>query len=58
MIMLLQLYCGIFKSQNNLFKHFQEYLGIFTDTDTYSATLTGIQLGGIGGIEEPLPSPF
>ena len=41
-------------SQNSLFKHFQEYLGIFRNIDTYSARLTGAQVG-----EEERPSlPF
>ena len=35
-------------SQNSLFKHFQGYLGIFRDTDRYSATSTGAQLKGGG----------
>ena len=36
-------------SQNScLFKHFQGYLGIFRDTDAYSAPLTGAQLGRRG----------
>ena len=38
----------------SLFKHFQGHLGIFGDTDTFSATLTGAQLGGGG---RP-PPPF
>ena len=29
----------------NLFKHFQEYLGIFRDIDAYLATFIGVQLG-------------
>ena len=32
-------------SHNSLFKHFQGYLDIFRETDTYSATLTGAKLG-------------
>ena len=42
-------------SQNSLFKHFQTYLGIFRDTDAYSAILTGVQLWGGGGGLPPLP---
>ena len=38
------------------FKHFQGYLGIFRDTDAYSVTLTGMQLGG--GSEGDLPCLF
>ena len=37
-------------SQKSLFKHFQEYLAIFRDIDAYSAPLTGVQLGGRGGL--------
>ena len=33
-------------SQKSLFKNFQGYLGIFRHTEAYSATLTGVQLGG------------
>ena len=35
-------------SQNNLFKHFQRYLGIFRDIEAYSNTLRGAQPWGIG----------
>ena len=31
-----------------LCKHFEGYFGIFRDTDTYSSTLTGVQLGRRG----------
>ena len=32
-------------SQNSLFNHFQGYLGILRDIDSYSAALAGAQLG-------------
>ena len=35
-------------SQNSLFKHFQGCLGIFSDTDPYSTTFRGVQLGRRG----------
>ena len=35
-------------SQNSLFKHFQGYLGIFRDADSFLATITGAQLRGRG----------
>ena len=35
-------------SQDSLFKHFQGYFRIFRDTDAYSTTLTGSQLGESG----------
>ena len=41
-------YLELWHSQNRLFKHFQRYLGIFTDIDAYSGTLTGAQLVGRG----------
>ena len=41
-------YLELWHSQNRLFKHFQKYLGIFTDIDAYSGTLTGAQLVGRG----------
>ena len=34
-----QAYSETWYSQNSLFKHFQGDLGIFRDTDAYSATL-------------------
>ena len=40
--------------QNILFNHFQGYLGIFSDIDVYSATLTGAQRGGRGQISPAL----
>ena len=40
-----QTYSKSWHIQNNLFKHFQGYLGIFRDIDAYSATLTCGQLG-------------
>ena len=43
-----QAYTEPWHSQNNLFKHFQGYLGIFTDIEAYSNTLRGAQLWGIG----------
>ena len=41
-----QAYIAPWHSQNSLFKHFQEYLGISKDTDGYSATIIGVQKGG------------
>ena len=41
-------YSDLWHSQNSLFKHFQEYLGIFRGIDQYSATFTSAQLGGRG----------
>ena len=41
--------CKIIRqSQSSISKHFQRDLGIFRDTDAYSATLTGAQLGERG----------
>ena len=45
-------------SQNNLFKYFQGYLGIFMNIDAYSTTLTGVQLGGMGGLLKSKKSPL
>ena len=39
---------------NNLFKHFQGYLGIFMDIEAYSATLTDTQLRGRGKVSPAL----
>ena len=36
-----QAYSEPWYSQNNLFKHFQEYLRIFKDFDAYLTTITG-----------------
>ena len=49
-----QPYSKPWHNHNSLFKHFQGNLRIFRDTDVYSVTLTGAQLGGgTGGY--PLP---
>ena len=37
-------YSEPWQSQNSLFKHLQQYLDIFRDTDAYSATPTDAQL--------------
>ena len=39
-------YSEPWQSQNSLFNHFQEYLGIIRDINAYSATFTGAQLRG------------
>ena len=41
-------YSEPWQSQNSLFKHLQQYLDIFRDTDAYSAKPTDAQLGGTG----------
>ena len=46
-------YSELRHSQHSLFKNFQEYLDIFRDIDAYSTTLTGVQLGGGGGVVSP-----
>ena len=43
-----QAYSDTYHSQNSLFKHFQGYLGIFRDIESYSATLTDAQLSRRG----------
>ena len=49
-----QVYSELCHSEDNLFKHFQLYVGILKDIDAYLATLTGVQLGGKWG-GPPLP---
>ena len=39
-----QAYSEPWHGQNNLFKHFQRYLGIFRGIDAHSAIFTGVQI--------------
>ena len=44
-----QKYLKSWHSQNSSLKQFQERLGIFRDTDAYSATFTDANYGRVGG---------
>ena len=50
-----QAYSEPWHSQNSLFEHFHEYLGIFRDINAHSATSTCMQLSGRG---EACPALF